>query len=132
MSQAPRPILSLVKRAEPPEIVSRRAERVRQGGPLEALPAALVAAELACSPGWQPYPAGPGLVRLYHFPVVADAAAFAVFAADLLAGLGVTPDLELFGPTVSVRVFTLYGVGEISAIDFDLAALLDGRGEAAR
>jgi Pterin 4 alpha carbinolamine dehydratase len=70
-------------------------------------------------PGWMPYEAGPGLVRVYRLPTVLDAGAFAAFAAGLLGGLHVMPEFEILGTLVSVRVATLKAPGEVSELDLE-------------
>jgi pterin-4a-carbinolamine dehydratase len=124
--------LSLQQTRSVEDTVALRAARVRGKTPRPALLADRVEERLERFPGWETYPAGPGLARLYHFPSAGDATHFAVFVAGLPADLEVEPALELQGEMVSVRVWTLPGQGQVTERDFDLVALTEGRGEVGR
>jgi pterin-4a-carbinolamine dehydratase len=121
-----------VRTTDPADLVALRAARVRGSVARVALPAESVAERLADFPGWEVYPAGPGLARLYHFPTGGDAARFAVYVAGLLADLETEPTVELQGEMVSVRVWSLPGRDQVTERDFDLVALIEGRGELPR
>lgn len=116
---------------EPSAAFVARLERVHFAGPAEepALKAERIQELLSAFPGWQICPGGPGLVRGYRFPSHGDATAFAVFVAGVLERAKVTPELTLVGPLAAIHVASLKNPGEVSALDFDLVALLEGREE---
>lgn len=105
--------IARIRQASPPENSKLKAERIQE--------------HLERFPGWQLHLAGPGLVRGFRFPTPVDATAFTVFAAGLLSGVKVLPRIEIVGALVSVHIATLAGAKEVSELDFEIAALLEGR-----
>jgi pterin-4a-carbinolamine dehydratase len=107
----------------------QRYERIRLEAGIEqpALKAERIQEFLESHPRWVPTQNGPGLTRGYRFPTAGDAAAFSVFVADLLAGLGLTAKLSIVGPLVALEISTGREPGTVTALDFEIAAAVEGR-----
>jgi hypothetical protein len=82
--------------------------------------------------GWQVRSDDPGSVRRYEFPTVRDGGAFAAFAASLLAELDAVSEGEIAGSTAAVRGRSGRAVGEVTAIDRERVAGLEGRSKEPR
>lgn len=119
-----------------PEKLAPRGRRSLNRGPGETvtppLKAERIQESLLAFPGWQVRSDGPGLVRRYEFPSVRDSGAFAAFAASLLAELDAVPEVEIVGSTAAVRVRSGRAVGEVTAIDLERVAVLEGRSKVPR
>lgn len=116
---------------EPTTPFQARLQRLQAGAPFDqpALKAERIQELLSLYPGWQLDPVGPGLLRGYRFATAADAIAFAAFVAGVFESVKAVAKLEVVGSLVAVRVASLEKRGAVSAFDFDMAALIEGREE---
>ena len=98
-----------------------KAERIQQ--PLKA---ERIQERLAEIPGWSANEDDTALTRTYELPTLRGAGLFVELALEAAAATGHTPEIDVRGREVTVRIATAPGHG-ITDLDFDCAQLLDGR-----
>lgn len=97
-----------------------KAERIQ-----EKLKAERIQERLAEVPGWRASGDPAALTRTYDLPTLRGAGLFVALALEVAEATGYTPEIDVRGCGVTVRVATVPGHGIVD-LDFDWAKLLDG------
>lgn len=97
-----------------------KAERIQQ--PLKA---ERIQERLAEIPGWRATDDHAALTRTYALPTLRGAGLFVELALETAAATGYTPEIDVRGCAVTVRLAATPGHG-LTDLDFEWARILDG------